>query len=53
MTDWALVAVKRDWGPYWLFGLFCPRAATWQPFRWILTRRVDAFTNYRVNGVYE
>jgi hypothetical protein len=52
MCDYALVAVKRWWVPHWLYGLFCPRLGTYQPFRWILHTKVDPFTNYRINGVY-
>lgn len=48
--SYGIVAVKRDWVPHWLFGWFCPRAGTYQPLRWMLTRPVDDVTRRRVNG---
>ena len=49
-VSWGLVAIKRRWVPVWLFGWFCPKLATHQPWRWLLTCRPDELTRWRVNG---
>ena len=38
MTEWELVARKRDWVPEWLWQLACiGNLAVYQPFRGMLT----------------
>lgn len=40
MTEYELVARKRDWVPEWLWRIFClGNIAIHQPFRWVLTVR--------------
>jgi hypothetical protein len=51
---WVCTRLTRNWVPDCLWRLFCHLPLSWVATRWplkqLLTRRVDEFTSWRLNG---
>jgi hypothetical protein len=56
-NEYELIAPKREWIPDWIYKFFAypiSQLGTKQPFRWLLHRKLDPFTDKRVNrGKYK
>jgi hypothetical protein len=51
---WVCTRLTRKWVPEWLWRLLCHLPLSWVATRWplkqLLTRQVDEFTSWRLNG---